>query len=89
MEKQYWIRRRRAAAAMEREAILSQTRLRHCERAGRQHARAAQDVPFLIIEEGPSTQGEREALRIRPGSSFGPRPPRPRPPRHGGPEDKS
>lgn len=86
MDKAYWIGRKRAAMALARTAATSQKRLDFYEQAGRHSIRAAQSPPFLLVERGPASDGEREALRspdpssVRPGSIFrGPQSPRCRP----------
>lgn len=70
VEKSYWIGRKRAAMAMARRAATSEARLIHYELAGRYSIKAAHCLPFLIVEKGPATEGERVALRLpRPGDS--------------------
>ena len=64
MEKNYWIRRKRAAMAMARRAATSEARLIHYELAGRYSIKAAHCLPFMIVEKGPATEGERAALRL-------------------------
>lgn len=69
MEKTYWLGRKRAAMAMARAATCSEARLVHYDLAGRHSVRAA-SAPFMLPKKGPSTDGEREALRPpRPASS--------------------
>jgi hypothetical protein len=81
MEKNYWLRRKRAALAMARAATCSEARLSHYSEAGRHSVRAA-FAPFMLPNKGPATEGEREALRPPPPSSrsltvpAAPRPPR-------------
>ena len=64
MEKSYWIRRKRAAMAMARRATNAEARLIHYELAGRFSIKAAHCLPFLLVEKGPATEGERVALRL-------------------------
>ena len=64
MEKSYWIGRKRAAMAMARRAATAESRLIHYELAGRYSIRAAHCLPFLLVEKGPATEGERAALRL-------------------------
>lgn len=71
MERNYWLRRKRAAMAMARSATCSQARLVHYAEAGRHSVRAA-FAPFMLPSKGPATEGEREALRP---SRFVPPPP--------------
>ena len=73
MDNQYWIGRKRAAMAMAREAETSESRLIHYELAGRYSIKAAHSIPFMLPHKPPSTEGEREALRL----------PRPMPPHPG------
>lgn len=80
MEKTYWLGRKRAAMASARAATCSEARLVHYELAGRHSVRAA-FAPFMLPKKGPSTEGEREALRPpRPAGSgalaIPPKPPR-------------
>lgn len=82
MDKAYWIRRKRTAMAAARAALTSEARLFHYDMAGRHSVRAANCPPFLLVEKGPATAGEAEALKIpRPPSIFRIQPPRPRLPR--------
>jgi hypothetical protein len=66
MEKNYWLRRKRAAMA--RAATCSEIRLSHYTEAGRYSVRAA-FAPFMLPKKGPATEGEREALRPPPAPS--------------------
>ncbi|MGQ0659716.1 hypothetical protein [Sphingosinicella sp.] len=69
MEKTYWLGRKRAAMAMARAATCSEARLVYYDQAGRHSVRAA-FAPFLLPQQGPATEGEREALRMpRPSPS--------------------
>ena len=80
MEKSYWIGRKRSAMAMARKAATAESRLIHYELAGRYSIKAAHCLPFLLVEKGPATEGERAALRLPragdppPGSIYRPRP---------------
>ena len=82
MEKSYWIGRKHAAMAMARRAASAESRLIHYELAGRYSIKAAHSLPFLLVDKGPATEGERAALRPpgdaapRPGSIYR-QPPRP------------
>ncbi len=67
MEKNYWLRRQRAAMAMARAAPCSETRLIHYSEAGRHSVRAA-FAPFMLPKKGPATEGEGEALRTPPAA---------------------
>lgn len=70
-DRAYWIGRKRAAMASARGAFTSEARLFHYEMAGRHSIRAANCLPFLIVNKGPTTSGEGEALRVpRPPSVF-------------------
>lgn len=84
MDKAYWIDRQREALGKAEAAETSEARLAHYEQAGRHSIRAAQSPPFLLVEKGPATEGEREVLRApapKPPSIFGGpwRPSRPEP----------
>ena len=70
MEKAYWIRRKRSAMTMAREAASAESRLIHYELAGRYSIKAAHCAPFLLVRKGPATEGERAALRL-PGDPTG------------------
>lgn len=78
MEKAYWIRRKRSAMTMAREAATAESRLIHYEMAGRYSIKAAHCAPFLLVRKGPATEGERAVLRLR-GDPPEPKDPRPRP----------
>jgi hypothetical protein len=71
MEKQYWIRRKRAAMRMARAATSSEARLIHYDLAGRYSVQAAHALPFMLPAKGPATEGERVALEQRPPSRPG------------------
>jgi hypothetical protein len=63
MEKKYWLRRNKAAAAMARGATSAEARLIHFDLAGRYSLMAAKcERPFLLLGEGPASEGERSAL---------------------------
>lgn len=63
MDKKYWLRRKRASAAMAREATSAEARLIHFDLAGRYSVRAARcDGPFLL--DAASSEGERALLRL-------------------------
>lgn len=82
MDKAYWIRRKRRAMAAAQAALTSEARLFHYDMAGRHSVRAANCPPFLLVEKGPATTGEAEALRTpRSPSIFRIQPPHPRLPR--------
>jgi hypothetical protein len=59
MEKKYWLRRNKAAAAMARQATSAEARLIHLDLAG-----ARDERPFLLLGEGPTSDGERSVLRL-------------------------
>ncbi len=64
MEKKYWLRRNKAAAAMARQATSAEARLIHFDLAGRYSVMAARDErPFLLPGEGAASDGERSVLR--------------------------
>ena len=64
MEKKYWLRRNKAAAAMARSATSAEARLIHFDLAGRYSLMAATcERPFLLLGEGPASDGERSVLR--------------------------
>jgi hypothetical protein len=64
MEKKYWLRRGKAAAAMARDANSAEARLIHFELAGRYSIKAANlDPPFLLADQGPVLAGERAVIR--------------------------
>lgn len=63
MEKKYWLRRNKAAAAMAREATSAEARLIHFDLAGRYSLMAAEcERPFLLMDQAPTSDGERSAL---------------------------
>lgn len=78
MEKSYWIRRKHAAMAMAGRAATAEARLIHYDLAGRYSIKAAHCLPFLLVDKGPATEGERAALRLP--SAGDPPPQRDRPP---------
>lgn len=86
MEKSYWIGRKHAAMAMARRAANSESRLIHYELAGRYSIKAAHCLPFLIVQKGPATAGERAALRLPRAGDSPPGPIYREPPRPDGPE---
>jgi len=65
MDKSYWIGRKRSAMRMARAATSSEARLIHYELAGRYSIKAAQALPFMLPDVGPTNEGERAALRIQ------------------------
>lgn len=63
MEREYWIRRKRAAIDMAQRAAGSEARLIHYQLAGLYSIRAAKNAhPFMLPNKGPATIGERDAL---------------------------
>jgi hypothetical protein len=82
MDKACWIDRKHEAMAAARAALSSEARLYYYDMAGRHSVRAANCPPFLLVEKGPTTPGEAEALGIsRHASIFHIQPPHPRAPR--------
>ena len=63
MNKEYWLGRKRAAAAMARNASTAEARLIHLDLAGRYSVMAAHDMPFMLNKAFPST-AEQAVLRI-------------------------
>ncbi len=64
MERRYWIGRMRAAMTAARDAATAEARLIHYDLAGRYSVRAADSLPFLLLNKGPATSGERAALHV-------------------------
>lgn len=64
MEKKYWIGRKRAAAAMARQATSAEARLIHYDLAGRYSIKAAHSLPFMLPRESRPAEGERAVLHL-------------------------
>jgi hypothetical protein len=63
VSKDYWLARKRAAAAMARTAASAEARLIHLDLAGRYSVMAAYGVPFMLQKAFSST-AERAVLRL-------------------------
>ena len=63
MDKNYWLGRKRASAAMARDATSAEARLIHFELAGRYSIKArASDQSCLLTGDDPVTEGEQAVL---------------------------
>jgi hypothetical protein len=63
VSKEYWLGRKREAAAMARTAATAEARLIHLDLAGRYSVMAAYGVP-LMLQKAVSAHGEQAALRL-------------------------